>query len=79
MSHLGNTHDKVCRELTSAHPIDLTRYQVANCYMGGIVKRDSGRLSVFGYCYRLMLIKAFGLRFECFDINIEFRVGSLSG
>lgn len=30
----GKTHDKVYSELTSDHPIDLCRYQVANCYMG---------------------------------------------
>ncbi len=30
----GKTHDKVYTELTSDHPIDLTRYQVVNCYMG---------------------------------------------
>jgi class I fructose-bisphosphate aldolase len=30
----GKTHDKVYSELTSDHPIDLTRYQVINCYMG---------------------------------------------
>ncbi len=30
----GKTDDKVYTELTSNHPIDLTRYQVVNCYMG---------------------------------------------
>ncbi len=30
----GKTHAKVYSDLTSEHPIDLTRYQVANCYMG---------------------------------------------
>ncbi len=30
----GKTHDKVYSELSSDHPIDLCRYQVANCYMG---------------------------------------------
>jgi class I fructose-bisphosphate aldolase len=30
----GKTHKKVYEELTTDHPIDLTRYQVANCYMG---------------------------------------------
>ena len=30
----GKTHDKVYSELTSDNPIDLVRYQVANCYMG---------------------------------------------
>ena len=32
--NFGKTSDLVYTELTSAHPIDLTRYQVANCYMG---------------------------------------------
>ena len=31
---VGKTHKKVYSELTTDHPIDLTRYQVANCYMG---------------------------------------------
>ncbi len=30
----GKTHAKVYSDLTTDHPIDLTRYQVANCYMG---------------------------------------------
>ena len=30
----GKTHDKVYSELSSDNPIDLCRYQVANCYMG---------------------------------------------
>lgn len=30
----GKTHKKVYDELTTEHPIDLTRYQIANCYMG---------------------------------------------
>ena len=30
----GKTHPKVYSELTTDHPIDLTRYQVVNCYMG---------------------------------------------
>ncbi len=30
----GKTHDKVYSELTTDNPIDLCRYQVANCYMG---------------------------------------------
>ncbi|MBS1720365.1 MAG: class I fructose-bisphosphate aldolase [Armatimonadetes bacterium] len=30
----GKTDNRVYTELTSDHPIDLTRYQVANCYMG---------------------------------------------
>jgi class I fructose-bisphosphate aldolase len=32
--NFGKTHKKVYDELTSSHPIDLCRYQVANCYMG---------------------------------------------
>ena len=30
----GKTHKKVYEALTTDHPIDLTRYQVVNCYMG---------------------------------------------
>ena len=32
--NFGKTHDKVYSELTSDHPVDLCRYQLANCYMG---------------------------------------------
>lgn len=32
--NFGKTHAKVYSELSTDHPIDLTRYQVANCYMG---------------------------------------------
>lgn len=32
--NFGKTHPKVYSELTTDHPIDLNRYQVANCYMG---------------------------------------------
>jgi class I fructose-bisphosphate aldolase len=39
---LGKTHKKVYSELTTDHPIDLTRYQVANCYMGRIGLINSG-------------------------------------
>lgn len=38
----GKTHAKVYSELTSDHPIDLVRYQVANCYMGRIGMINSG-------------------------------------
>jgi class I fructose-bisphosphate aldolase len=38
----GKTHDKVYSELSSDNPIDLTRYQVANCYMGRIGLINSG-------------------------------------
>lgn len=38
----GKTHDKVYTELTSDHPIDLVRYQVANCYMGRVGMINSG-------------------------------------
>ncbi|MDX2135363.1 MAG: class I fructose-bisphosphate aldolase [Saprospiraceae bacterium] len=38
----GKTHPKVYSELTSDHPIDLTRYQVANCYMGRVGLINSG-------------------------------------
>ncbi|GAB4375349.1 MAG: class I fructose-bisphosphate aldolase [Acidobacteriota bacterium] len=38
----GKTHPKVYEELTSDHPIDLCRYQVANCYMGRVGLINSG-------------------------------------
>ncbi len=38
----GKTHEKVYSELTTDHPIDLTRYQVANCYMGRAGLINSG-------------------------------------
>src|SRR6056297_986658 len=41
----GKTHDKVYEELTSDHPIDLTRYQVVNNYMGRIGLINSGGAS----------------------------------
>ena len=40
--NFGKTHDKVYSELTTANPIDLTRYQVANCYMGRAGLINSG-------------------------------------
>ena len=43
--NLGKTHAKVYSELTTDHPIDLTRYQVANCYMGRIGLINSGGAS----------------------------------
>jgi class I fructose-bisphosphate aldolase len=41
----GKTHPKVYSELTTDHPIDLTRYQVANCYMGRVGLINSGGAS----------------------------------
>jgi len=41
----GKTHSKVYEELCSGHPIDLTRYQLANCYMGRIGLINSGGAS----------------------------------
>lgn len=38
----GKTHPKVYSELTTDHPIDLCRYQVANCYMGKVGLINSG-------------------------------------
>lgn len=43
--NFGKTHPKVYSELSSDHPIDLTRYQVANCYMGRIGLINSGGAS----------------------------------
>ena len=41
----GKTHNSVYEKLTSDHPIDLTRYQIANCYMGKIGLINSGGAS----------------------------------
>jgi class I fructose-bisphosphate aldolase len=41
----GKTHEKVYSELTTGHPIDLTRYQVANCFMGRAGLINSGGAS----------------------------------
>ncbi len=40
----GRTHDKVYTDLTTDHPIDLTRYQVMGCYMGrsGMINSGGG-------------------------------------
>jgi class I fructose-bisphosphate aldolase len=41
----GKTHPKVYSDLTTDHPIDLVRYQVANCYMGRAGLINSGGAS----------------------------------
>ena len=41
----AKTHDKVYSELSSDHPIDLTRYQVVNCLMGRAGLINSGGAS----------------------------------
>lgn len=41
----GKTHDKVYTQLSSDHPIDLTRYQVLNCYNGRAGLINSGGAS----------------------------------
>lgn len=38
----GKTDPRVYEQLTSDHPIDLVRYQVANCYMGRVGLINSG-------------------------------------
>jgi len=43
--NFSKTHDKVYSELSSDHPIDLTRYQVVNCYMGRVGLINSGGAS----------------------------------
>lgn len=40
--NFGKTHDKVYSQLSSDNPIDMTRYQVANCYMGRAGLINSG-------------------------------------
>ena len=41
----GKTSKKVYETLTTDHPIDLTRYQVVNCYMGRSGLINSGGAS----------------------------------
>jgi fructose-bisphosphate aldolase, class I len=41
----GKTHPLVYDQLSSDHPIDLCRYQVANCYMGRVGLINSGGAS----------------------------------
>jgi len=41
----GKTDKRIYSELSSDHPIDLTRYQVANCYMGRAGLINSGGAS----------------------------------
>lgn len=38
----GKTSERIYQELTSQHPIDLVRYQVANCFMGRAGMINSG-------------------------------------
>jgi class I fructose-bisphosphate aldolase len=40
--NFGKTHPKVYSELTTGHPIDLCRYQVASCFMGRVGLINSG-------------------------------------
>jgi fructose-bisphosphate aldolase, class I len=42
LEKFGKTHDLVYSNLSSDHPIDLTRYQVINCYMGRAGLINSG-------------------------------------
>ncbi len=43
--NFAKTHEKVYSELSSEHPIDLTRYQVMNCLMGRAGLINSGGAS----------------------------------
>ena len=43
--NFGKTHAKVYDTLSTDHPIDLCRYQVANCYMGRMGLINSGGAS----------------------------------
>ncbi len=44
----GKTHPGVYSRLTSENPVDLTRYQVMNCYMGRVGLINSGGASAGG-------------------------------
>ena len=43
-SSYGKLDERMYTDLTTDHPIDLTRYQVANCYMGkaGLINSGGG-------------------------------------
>ena len=43
--NFGKTDKRVYSNLTTDHPIDLTRYQLANCYMGRVGLINSGGAS----------------------------------
>ena len=43
--NFGKTHPGVYEKLTSDHPVDLVRYQVANCFMGRVGMINSGGAS----------------------------------
>jgi class I fructose-bisphosphate aldolase len=45
LANYGKTHKKVYSDLSTDHPIDLCRYQAANCYMGRIGLINSGGAS----------------------------------
>ena len=45
LAKYGKTDKLVYEKLTTSHPIDLTRWQVANCYMGRIGLINSGGAS----------------------------------
>jgi class I fructose-bisphosphate aldolase len=45
LEKFGKTHKKVYEQLTTDNPIDLTRYQVVNCYMGRAGLINSGGAS----------------------------------
>ena len=51
-SSYGKLDERIYSELTSDHPIDLTRYQVANGYMGKVGLINSGSSG--------------GMRMQCF-------------
>ena len=44
-SDYGKTDERIYTELTTDNPIDLTRYQLINCYMGRIGLINSGGAS----------------------------------
>jgi class I fructose-bisphosphate aldolase len=45
VANFGKTHKSVYSQLTTDNPIDLTRYQLANCYMGRMGLINSGGAS----------------------------------
>jgi class I fructose-bisphosphate aldolase len=56
--HFAKTDDRVYSQLSSDHPIDMCRYQVANGYMGRVGLINSGGESAGAYDLRDAVITA---------------------
>ena len=72
----GKTHPRVYEELTSDHPVDLVRYQVANCYMGRIGMINSGGPS--GKDDLHQAVRTAGHQQTCWRNGTDFRAQGVS-